>query len=240
MEHLEALRAVTEAFEREIPRIRLDRGTAALRWTGNDLVAHLGAVHRWAAEIVRTGHRQPRTNVPRISGSPLEWYSESRRILLETLDATDPMTPVWTHQRSHRVVYYWHRRQLHETLVHLWDLRSVEDPLAPPPAEVTPALHVDNVDELFEVIATKRAEQERVSLPGPLHLQATDHARHWTIHPDFSCEPVERGRRGALVTGSAGALMLFAWDRYLPDHPRLEVSGDARIVDVFRRAHIRP
>src|SRR5690554_3471083 len=240
MEFLAALHTVTGAFESDIRSTDLSRPTAALRWSGLDLVAHLGEVHRWAAEVVRTGHRAPRENVPQLEGDPAEWYAESRRELLDLLDETDPTTPVWTHQRSQRTARYWHRRQTHETLVHLWDLRSVTDASVAAPAEASPALWVDTVDELFEVFATKRAEQEGVALPAPLRMIATDHRRTWTIHPDFSCEPIAVGHRGASVTGTAGDLALFAWGRLGPASGRLGLDGDASVVEAFRRARIRP
>ncbi|HRQ01144.1 MAG TPA: maleylpyruvate isomerase family mycothiol-dependent enzyme [Terrimesophilobacter sp.] len=240
MDHLAALHSLTEAFERDIPATNLDHPTAALRWSGLDLVAHLGGVHRWAAEIVRTGHRAPRDNVPPLEGDPTQWYSESRRELLDLLDTTDPSKPVWTHQRSHRTARYWHRRQAHETLIHLWDLRSVTDPNAPAPGEAEPALWVDTIDELFEVFATKRAEQERATLPNPLRMHATDHHRKWTIHPDYTCEPVAKGRRGATVTGTAGDLALFSWGRLAPTSDRLGIDGEQAVVDAFVRARIRP
>lgn len=240
MDYLAELHALTGAFERDIRSTDLSRPTAALRWSGVDLVAHLGEVHRWAAEIVRTGHRADRENVAQLEGDAAEWYADSRRQMLDLFDATDPAKPVWTHQRSNRTARYWHRRQTHETLVHLWDLRSVTDAAAAAPTEASPSLWVDTVDELFEVFATKRAEQEGVSLPAPLRMKATDHRREWTIHPDFTCEPVAVGRRGATVTGTAGDLALFAWGRLDSESQRLTVAGDAAVVDVFCRARIRP
>src|SRR5690606_34651959 len=142
-----------------------------------------------------------------------QWYADSRDELLHVLDTTDPTKPVWTHQRSQRTARYWHRRQTHETLIHLWDLRTVTNPPAAAPTEADPALWVDTVDELFEVFASKRAEQERATLPDPLRMHATDHTRRWTIRPDYTCEPISAGRRGATVTGSAGDLALFSWGR---------------------------
>ena len=90
------------------------------------------------------------------------------------------------------------------------------------------------------MFATKRAEQERIALPAPLRMRAADHRREWTIHPDFSCEPVARGRRGATVTGTAGDLALFAWGRLTGASERLTAEGDQRVVDAFSRARIRP
>src|SRR5690606_28879827 len=235
MDHLRALHTLTAAFEVDVRTTDLDGKCAALRWSGHDLVAHLGTVHRWAAEIVRTGHRADRDNTPALDGDPAEWYAQSRLELLNLLDSTDPTKPVWTHQRTQRTARYWHRRQAHETLIHLWDLRSIQDASAAAPAEAEPALWVDTTDELFEVFATRRAEQERISLPGILRMTATDHRRQWTIHPDFTCEPVARGRRGATVTGTAGDLALFAWGRIPPEPGRLDVDGDQKIIDAFRR-----
>lgn len=240
MDHLAALHTLTAAFEADISTTELSGKCAALRWTGHELVSHLSGVHRWAAEVVRTGRRTARDTAPTPHGDPAADYAAARRELLDLLDTTDPAKPVWTHQRSQRTARYWHRRQAHEALIHLWDLRSVQDASAAAPAEAEPALWVDTVDELFEVFATKRAEQERISLPAPLRMKAVDHRRQWTIHPDFTCEPVARGRRGATVTGTAGDIALFSWGRLAPTPGRLDVEGDQRVIDVFRRARIRP
>lgn len=240
MDHLEALHRLTAAFQADIVRTDLDQRCAALRWSARELVAHLGEVHRWAAEIVRTGHRAARENSPPLAGDPTDWYAQRRGELLHTLDTTDPAKPVWTHQRSQRTARYWHRRQTHETLIHLWDLRSAQDASAPAPEEASPDLWVDTTDELFEVFATRRAEQERATLPAPLRMQASDHRRTWTIHPDFTCEPVAKGRRGATVTGTAGDLALFAWGRITAAAGRLQVDGDTKVIDAFQRARIRP
>lgn len=108
--------AVTAAFERELadadPAARLPH----VDWTVADLAAHLGEVHRWATRCIVEGVRRPWTSVPELAGSPIDWYRDSRRQLLDSLD---PYIPCYTFSRSDTSVRFWHRRQLHETLVHL-------------------------------------------------------------------------------------------------------------------------
>ena len=93
------------------------------------------------------GVRRPRTSVPDLAGSPIDWYRDSRRQLLDTLDTIDADIPCYTFSRSDTSVRFWHRRQLHETFVHLWDLRSAVDPAAPAPAEASAAVVADGIDE---------------------------------------------------------------------------------------------
>jgi uncharacterized protein (TIGR03083 family) len=239
MEHLQQLRAVTAAFEADARALDLSQPTAALRWTGHDLVAHLGEIHRWAAAIVTTGQRQARTNVPELTQPAADWYAGGRRMLLNSLESRPASDPVWTLKRSDRTAGFWHRRQLHETIVHLWDLRSTLDPDAPPPPEVDAETHADGVDELFDVFVPKAAEQTQASLPAPLTLRATDTDRFWTVHRDLSCD-FDTVSRSTVVSGPAGALLLFAWNRYTPASPALTISGNAKVVEEFRRARIRP
>lgn len=239
MDRLQQLRVVTGAFEADTRALDLSKPTAALRWRGQDLVAHLGEIHRWVAAIVTTGTRQTRTNVPELTEPAADWYAGGRRMLLDTLESRPASDPVWTLKRSDRTAGFWHRRQLHETIVHLWDLRSTADPDAAPPAEVDAETHADGIDELFDVFVPKAAEQNKASLPSPLTLRATDTDRFWTVHRDFSCD-FETLSRSTVVAGPAGALLLFAWNRYTPASAALTITGSDKVVEEFRRAHIRP
>lgn len=240
---LPVLRRLTEAFKDEAGRVPPAAAPAALgRWTAADLVAHLGGVHRWAAASTRGMTRVERQNVPAITVRPVDYYAESRQVLLDTLTEIDPDQPCYTFAGD-RTVRFWHRRQLHETLVHLWDLRSAADPLAPVPTEAAPEVCADGVDELFGVFVARADRQARPRLPGSLGLSATDIGRRWLLVQDGSdwrllrdaAEPVDTEVRAA-----AGDLLLLVWNRIGPELGRFTVTGDPAPLDTFLQAKVRP
>lgn len=232
---------VTAAFEHDLAKAELDAPLASIRWTVRELAAHLGEVHRWVIGNVATGHRGQRENVPTLTVPPLQWYASSRRALLDQFASVATDEVCWTMSPTDRTVGFWHRRQLHESLVHLWDLRSARDADALPPAEVGPATHADGIDELFDVFLPRSSEADRTPLGGTLRLVATDVDRTWDFADHWGDVPTTPS---AVVHGTAGDLLLLAWNRrtisggLLP--ARLHLEGSAAVVDGFRRASIRP
>jgi len=84
-------------------------------WRAADVVTHLTGVHRWAAAMSRTPPGDPAPDER--AGSD---YEAAAAELLVAL-AEDPTRPCLT-LREQGVAGDWYRRQLHETLVHTWDL----------------------------------------------------------------------------------------------------------------------
>jgi uncharacterized protein (TIGR03083 family) len=121
-------------------------------WTVRDLVEHLAEVHSWAAAMARgdDARRLPPTD------DLLDRYRGSAAELVDTLARLDPDAPARTLAGA-GTVSFWHRRQLHETLIHLWDLRTaggrslVADPL----------LWVDTVDEAVTVLHPRQVRLGR-------------------------------------------------------------------------------
>ncbi len=252
MDHLALLEQTTGLFLRDLERRDLaasdpDAALAAIDWSVTELAAHLGGVHRWAAGVAGGAAWTPRENTLSAPVPVLEWYRESRAVLLATLRRADPASVVWTMQQTDRTVRFWHRRQLHETVVHLWDLRSAIADQAQatpdPPGELGPDVFADTIDELLTMLVKRFTDLE--PLPAPIELVASDIARRWLVAADWT---VSEGRStvggradaAASVVGEAGALALFAWNRYPSDDPRLTISGDRAVVDAFSRAKMRP
>ena len=50
-------------------------------------------------------------------------YAQCAAELRSTLESLDPSAPART-LLERGTVAFWYRRQLHETLIHLWDLRT--------------------------------------------------------------------------------------------------------------------
>ena len=235
MDALIELERVTGAFEQELrdadPAAKLE----AVRWTVEQVAAHLGAVHRWAAANARTGRRNPRVNVPDLDAAPADWYAAGRSELLTAFAELDPESRCYTLSRTDKSVRFWHRRQLHESLVHLWDLRS-RDPHAAPPPEVGPEVWSDTTDELFEVFLARSSATERGDLGGTLRILATDTGREWTFARDWS--PASATDPVATISGRSDLLALFVWNRISGE--AVEFDGDAGVLDRFRKSRFRP
>jgi len=240
MDALTELDSATAAFARTLARSDAVARLAAIDWSVEQLAAHLGSVHRWAALHTSRQTREERDNVPVLSVPMLDWYVESRTILLDTLRERDPGAPCYTISLTDKTVRFWHRRQLHETLVHLWDLESATDPRATVSAEFAPEVYVDGVNELFEVFQRRVRNIREFPLPGVLRLEATDADAGWTFAEDWSTDA--GGEPTSIVRGTAGDLLLFVWNRLDPAAPdsRLTVDGSEAVIAAFRAAPIRP
>jgi len=237
MDALAHLTKVTGAFLRDLGESAPDAPLADIRWTVAELAAHLGEVHRWAAGNARTSTRGNRQNVPSIAEPLTQFYGTSRDVLLTTLQELDPDAECYTLTRADRSVRFWHRRQLFETLVHLWDLRSATDAAAPPPDEVPAEVHADGVSELFDVFLQRFSDEDRGEIPGGIELVASDSGDRWTFDSSW-------GREGghnvaATVTAPAGELLLWVWNRGRARHA-VVFEGDVDVIRRFERAHVRP
>lgn len=232
MEYLAALEMVTGAFQRELEVADPAADCASIRWNTAELGAHLGEVHRWAAACARNGKRGSRDNVPSVGMPVAEFYASSRALLLATLAELDPTAETYTLSKADRTVGFWHRRQLFETVVHLWDLRSAADHDAPPPPEVSPALHADGVSELFDVFLPRATMLGPIG--GVIRLESTDTGDAWVFGNDWQRD--DDTPPTASVSGSAGELLLYVWNRAA----RVERWGDLAALSRFEKAHITP
>ncbi|MBO0899981.1 maleylpyruvate isomerase family mycothiol-dependent enzyme [Cellulomonas sp. zg-ZUI22] len=185
------------------------------RWRVRHLVVHLARIHHWAAGQARRRQETPLGRGPFVLD---DLYAAQAAELYETLAALDPAAPAWTLDDS-GVVRFWHRRQVHETLVHLWDLRTAGDL----PLEVPPALWADTVDEVVHVMHPRQVRLGRsTASPVRVGLAATDAGRTWTVHArdDAPAAPL------AEVAGPAASLALLLWGRTTLDDPHLAATGD--------------
>jgi uncharacterized protein (TIGR03083 family) len=181
-------------------------------WTLRDLVEHLGSVHRWATEIVRTKEPQ-REGQHEIHDLPT-WFAEGAAALIETLAAADPAEPCWSFTRDRRVGF-WLRRQTLETVVHRWD---AEHALGEP-GSIDPTLAADGVAEVVKLMTPRQIALERIPpLPATVLLHATDTGDDWMLGD---------GRPTAGVEASAETMLLLLWHRIDPGDPRVRTTGDA-------------
>jgi uncharacterized protein (TIGR03083 family) len=188
-------------------------------WTLQQLVEHVGSVHRWATAIVRTGEAQPEKEQPVADLAP--WFAEGADALLSTLASADPDEPCWSFTTD-RTKGFWIRRQALETVVHRWDAeRAVDEP-----TRIDPALAADGVTEVVELMAPRQVKLDRIPpLPYAVDLQAVDTDQRWVLG---------EGAVEASVTAPAEVLLLLLWHRVDPADPRVRSDGNA--VDVLRLA----
>jgi uncharacterized protein (TIGR03083 family) len=188
------------------------------RWRVKDLVVHVARIHHWAAAQARRERETPLGRGPFVL---TDLYASCAAELRDTLAALGPDARSWT-LVGDGPASFWHRRQTHETLVHLWDLRTAGGlDLA-----VEPALWADTVDEVVTVMQPRQERMGRMEpLAAPIGLVAADAGRSWLLGAPTVAEP------SVTVTGPAEALALLLWGRADAGDARLTVSGDAAALD---------
>ncbi|MGY6500755.1 MAG: maleylpyruvate isomerase family mycothiol-dependent enzyme [Acidimicrobiales bacterium] len=206
-------------------------------WTLADLVHHVGEVHRWQTDQLRSD--DPGTLAPRRTGGArpddadlIAWYRRGLGDLLATFDQVgfDKQTPTWSGPRP---AAFWARRAAHETAVHRWDAQAAIT--RPAPLEADQA--VDLIDEVLDVVAPRRmAANGWEGDSASLHLHCTDVDGEWTVElgPDGISVRREHAKGDVAARGHASDLALMLIGR-LPS-ARLEVFGDASVLDRWHRS----
>src|SRR5271157_1494883 len=131
-------------------------------WTVDNVALHLGTVHRWAEHLVRfrAGARIPSSEMGLDEGpADGEWIRLGGAALLGTLRASDPADPMWA-WGSDQHVRFWSRRQLHETLVHRFDLEIAGGHRPAAAAHVA----ADTIDEFLVNLARAEYFSPKVAL----------------------------------------------------------------------------
>lgn len=227
-------------------------------WTVHDLVTHLGTANWWGGANVRDANPDARARGMRAvmeSAPPATegaaalagWYADLAVGAVETYTHADPDAPVWTFAGPGRAGY-WLRRQLHETVIHRWDLESALQG----PAGTTPLsedVAVDTVDEFCTVMRPLMALRGG-ELPVTLRVRAILQAPEGlaagaepvgAVDPGSDLEWVVPGAEGAPeaeIVGPPETLALLLWGRVGTDAPDLDVSGDRAALDAALEAGI--
>lgn len=184
------------------------------RWRVKDLVVHVARIHHWAAGQARRRQETPLGRGPFVLE---DLYRDCAAELVDTLTSLGPDAEAWTLD-GNGPASFWRRRQVHETLVHLWDLRTA----GTLDLVVDPVVWADTVDEVVTVMQPRQERMGRMEpLPEPVALHATDADRSWLLG----------GATGPVVAvhGTASDLALLLWGRLSPD--LLEVTGDRPALD---------
>ncbi len=170
---LDLLRARTDAFADVLTDADLEAPVPPCPgWTVHDLASHLGGVHEWAAHCITEGNPRLRPEpAPRDRQSLLDWYRACASRLIEVLAATPADAPAWTFEEGNPTALFWRRRQVHETVVHLWDA----DAALGRTGQSDPLLAWDGVLEVRDVFYPRQVQLGRVEpLPSLLRLVPTD------------------------------------------------------------------
>ena len=212
-------------------------------WTLRQLAAHVGRVHRWAAEVVSTRAAEaipmgsvPDGKFPDDLGERAAWLTAGAARVVAAIQSAGS-DQVWAFGDLAPATF-WARRQSHETMVH----RADAEIAAGQPPVFDPELAADAIDEWL-AIATRGARRE----PDPraaaspagttLHVHATDDGLdgrgEWIIRRGSGGVTVEPGhaKSDAAVTGPASILLLVLLRRLPATDPSVTVHGDPGILE---------
>jgi uncharacterized protein (TIGR03083 family) len=197
------------------------------RWRVRDLVVHLARIHHWAAAQARSTHEAPLGRGPFVLE---DLYRECAGELRDTLIELGP-DAVGSTLLGRGPASFWRRRQLHETLVHLWDLRTA----AGRGLDVRADVWSDTVDEVVTVLQPRQVRMGRMPrLLSPIELAASDVDRAWRL------DTADAGPAVVQVRAPASVLALILWGRRSPDYADAEVSGDEAVLRAALSERLTP
>lgn len=198
-------------------------------WTMEDLVVHLGTVHRWAASILLSGQRLTEPDV--VATEPLvDWYAGTATALLAAIQAIEPTEHIPNFSMMNETAAFWPRRQMHETTIHTVDAaQALNDP--EDSWEIPSDLADDGIDEVFTTFFPRMtARGHRPDFTGRVRVTATDTGRSWLVaqSDDPQGSPIvlhSSHDSDAEISGTAADLYLGLWHR--SQHDRLKTEGEA-------------
>lgn len=203
-------------------------------WAVRDVVEHISEVyeHKIATIAMCGGKPDPWPPEWPADRDPLDWFSDVRGRLLETLGKTDSNAPSWTWSPSDQTVGFWVRRMSQETAVHRADVEEATGRAAPVNAE----LAVDGVDEVLTVmLAGDWSDYSQPDLTGTVDVETGD--RVWRVTMKADDVTVTAADEGtppdATVVADPSPLLLWMWGR--ADSSAVDIRGDATASDRLRR-----
>lgn len=148
-------------------------------WTVEDLLAHLGMVHRWATAQLLGDEEMARAPEPievegRNQPDQVSWIRQGADALGHALEsAADDVTALVFLKDAPPPRQFWARRQCHETTVHAVDVLAAGLHRAPRTEEVplSEALALDGIDEVLTGFVPRRSQPLRSDEPYTLLVQ---------------------------------------------------------------------
>jgi uncharacterized protein (TIGR03083 family) len=235
--------AVLESEARELAAAAEEAGLDAPvptcpGWTVNDLVLHLGEVHRWATAAVASKATKL-GDVPGDSRGPLpdradtiDWFCKGAVTLRDTLAEADPSVEYaafLTDPLTPRLLF-WARRQTMETSVHRVDAESAVGRCTP----LAPDVALDGIDEFLTGFIPRSRTPLHSDKSHCMVIAPTYSDQRWTV--SISSDLPETVRRAtdadSTVSGSASDIYLALWNRCSLDN--LQIEGDPTAIDLLR------
>lgn len=206
-------------------------------WHLAELTAHLGAVHRWARQVVETAAPASDDHpAPTDRAALADWFDEGGAALERTLRGIEPDTPCWTIAPP-AVAAFWMRRQAHETSLHRWDAQSSQGT----PDPIDSALAADGVAEVAEAMFPRQVRLGRQPpLTRSLRIEVPGAGTYTVAGDGVSDGTASAQPADATVTGTAEALLLLLWKRITLDDPRISVAGSRAAAHAVLGARITP
>jgi uncharacterized protein (TIGR03083 family) len=204
-------------------------------WTTTDLAVHTTSVHRrvahWCANRLAEPARWP-DHEPADARVPWEWCRDGLALVIEALADIGPDDSVWswTDQRNGG---FYHRRILHETVIHRWDAQDADGT----PGHIDTDVAVDGIDELMDVGLRYRGDGSSIEYPeGDVLVERSDGTNRWRLRAmDGTLLVARNGDAGtsadATVHGHAEDLLLFLWGR----GGHVTVGGEAEVAEAWTR-----
>ncbi|WP_369374960.1 maleylpyruvate isomerase N-terminal domain-containing protein [Promicromonospora sp. Populi] len=230
LDHLSLLARFQGGFLAAVPDADPDaRVPACGEWTVRELVEHLAGVHHWAAGQARAERGVPLGDGPFDLAPHYAAQAATLRRALAELDP-DATGRVLAHPApmGPGPVRFWHRRQTHETLVHLHDLLAAAAGAgALGLVEAEPEVWADTIDEVVTMFQPRQVGLGRMApLRHPVALVATDvvGAPAWVLGAPG--ERADEVAPGVVVSGTAEGLALMLWRRLTPAEAELTIEGD--------------
>jgi uncharacterized protein (TIGR03083 family) len=213
-------------------RTEWDAPVRGTEWDLRSLVTHVGGVHRWAADIVRTAGPSADTEAGRNVGfgppddELVDWFRTGHEELVEALATAPEDLVACTFLPADSALHFWARRQAHETAIHRADAEGAG-------GEVTPfsaAFAQDGIAELLHGFARRRSNA--VAQPGTIGLDALDGPSSLIT---FGGERIEAAEAEDLtgtdvtIRGLSSDLYLWLWNR----PSEAVVDGDEQVAALW-------
>jgi uncharacterized protein (TIGR03083 family) len=185
-------------------------------WTVRAVVTHLGGVHRWAAEIVRTGSdTSDLPSAAQVGTGPaddelLDWFLAGHAELVVALGDAPADLEAVAFLPADSPLHFWARRQAHETAIHRVDVEGAAGSRVAFDADFAQ----DGIAEMLRGFARRRP---KAAMPdSSIGLIASD-GSSWLIR--LGGERVESTQvdsasdAGAFVRGTSSELYQWLWNR---------------------------
>ena len=196
---------------------------ACAPWTVDALVRHVGAVHRWAtaAAGLDPGAPLPDDEPFERAATSADHPAAARDLRAALADPTRPCPTLV----GPGTAAWWVRRQVHETLVHRFDLAAALGA----PATADPAVAADCIAEVVDTVHPRQVRLGRVPAPAVGVLLRTP-AGSWQLGAEPAAE----------VAGPEIAVAMLLWRRTPLEDPRLTVTGDRAAASAVLGGPVTP